>query len=79
VPRSTAALIDGGRWKANGRLTHYRSAMPFGNRKMDFSVQNGHSLKKYHSSKNLKFNNLGIFQSLKLLILMEKTFQFPLT
>ena len=27
---------------------------------------------KYHPSGNLKFNNLGIFQSLKLRILMEK-------
>ena len=29
-------------------------------------------LKKYHPSRNVKFNNLGIFQSLKLCILMEK-------
>jgi len=29
-------------------------------------------LKKYHPSGNLKFNNLGISQSLKLLILVEK-------
>jgi len=29
-------------------------------------------LKKYHPSENLKFNYLGIFQSLKLRILMEK-------
>jgi len=28
--------------------------------------------KKYHPSENLKFNNLGIFQSLKLHILAEK-------
>jgi len=28
--------------------------------------------KQYHPSGNLKFNNLGIFQSLKLRILMEK-------
>jgi len=28
--------------------------------------------RKYHPSENLKFNNLGIFQSLKLRILMEK-------
>jgi len=34
--------------------------------------------KKYHPSGNLKFNYLGIFQSLKLLILMQKnTFNFP--
>jgi len=29
--------------------------------------------KKYHSSGNLKFNPLGIFQSLKLRILMGKS------
>jgi len=29
-------------------------------------------LKKYNSSGNLKFNNLDIFQSLKLRILLEK-------
>jgi len=29
-------------------------------------------LKKYHPSENLKFNNLGIFQSLKLRNLMGK-------
>jgi len=28
--------------------------------------------KKYHPSENLKFYNLGVFQSLKLRILMEK-------
>ena len=34
---------------------------------------------KYHPSGNLKFNNLSIFQSLKLRILAEKkSFQFPL-
>jgi len=32
--------------------------------------------KKYRPSGNLKFNNLGIFQSLKLRILMEKILQF---
>jgi len=36
--------------------------------------------KKYHPSGNLKFNYLGIFQSLKLRILMEKkSFQFLLS
>jgi len=30
--------------------------------------------KKYHPSGNLKFNNVGIFQSSKLRILMEKSF-----
>jgi len=32
--------------------------------------------KKYHPSGNLKLNNLGIFQNLKLRILMKKSFQF---
>jgi len=49
--------------------------MPFGIRKNKledlFSSVLSH-FKKYHPSGNLKFNNLGIFQSLKLLILMEK-------
>jgi len=59
--------------------------MPFGNRKVylrgsfQFSIV---TLEKYHPSGNLKFNNLGISQSLKLRILVEnktkqpKTFQF---
>ena len=35
---------------------------------------------KYHPSGNLKFNNLGIYQSLKFRILMEKKFfQFLLS
>jgi len=34
--------------------------------------------KKYHPSGNLKFNDLCIFQSLKLRILMEKSLQFLL-
>jgi len=34
------------------------------------------TLKKYHPSENLKFNNSGISPSLKLLILMEKSFQY---
>jgi len=56
-------------------LTHYRSAMPFGNRKKYFRGFFNSVLlrfKKYHLSGNLKFNYLGIFQSLKLRILMEK-------
>jgi len=36
-------------------------------------------LKKYHPSENLKFNNLGVFQSLKFRILLEKSFQFLLS
>jgi len=36
--------------------------------------------KKYHPSGNLKFNNLGVFQSLKMRILVgKKTFQSLLT
>jgi len=49
--------------------------MPFGNRKNileDLSVQYCHNLKMYHHSGNLKFNNLGIFQSVQLRILMIK-------
>jgi len=56
-------------------LTHYRPAMPFGNRKNtseDLLISVLSQLKKNHSSGNLKFNYLGIFQSLKLHILMEK-------
>jgi len=51
--------------------------MPFGKRKKYFrgvfsSVLS--QFKKYHPSGNLKFNNLGIFQSLKLRIFMENSF-----
>jgi len=35
--------------------------------------------KKYHPSGNLKFNNLGIFQSFKLRYLMKKFFKFLLS
>jgi len=35
-------------------------------------------LKKYHPSGNLKCNNLGIFQGLKLRILMERTLTISL-
>jgi len=49
--------------------------MPFGKRikyfKGSFSVQYCHNLKNNHPSGNLKLNNLGIFQSLKLRILLE--------
>jgi len=44
-----------------------------------FSVQYCHNLNKYRPSGNLKFNNLDIFQSLKLRILREKSFQFLLS
>jgi len=49
--------------------------MPFGNRKKYFRGLFSSVLlkfKKYHPSGNLKFKYLGIFQSLKLCILMEK-------
>jgi len=48
--------------------------MPFGNRNIleDLFSSVLSQFKKYHPSENLKFNNLGIFQSLKLHILMEK-------
>jgi len=62
-------------------LTHYRPAMPFGNRKFIlkdlFSPVLSH-FKKYHPSGNPKFNNLGFFQSLKLRILMEKILSISL-
>jgi len=42
-------------------------------------VFNCHNLKKYHPSEDMKFNHLGIFQSLKLRILVEKNpFNFSL-
>jgi len=55
-------------------LTHYRPAMPFGNRFFlkDLFSSVLSQFKKYHPSGNLKSNNLGIFQSLKLRILVEK-------
>jgi len=49
--------------------------MPFGNRKKYFRGSFSSALlqfKKYHPSESLKFNNFGIFQSLKLRILVEK-------
>jgi len=49
--------------------------MPFGNRKniLEDLFRSVLSLfEKYHPSGNLKFINLGIFQSLKMRILMEK-------
>jgi len=53
--------------------------MPFGNRKIyleDLFSSALSEFKKYHPSGNLKFNNLGIFQSLKLPILVgKKSFQ----
>ena len=53
-------------------LTRYRPAMPFGKRKKNILEYLFSSVlsqfKKYHPSGNLKFNYLGIFQSLKLRI-----------
>jgi len=50
--------------------------MPFGNRKKnileDLFSSAFSQFKKYHSSENMKFNNLGIFHFLKLRILQEK-------
>jgi len=49
--------------------------MPFGNGKNileDLFSSVLSQFKKYHPSRKLKFNNLGIFQSLKLRILAEK-------
>jgi len=56
-------------------LTHYRPAMPFGNRKFilqDFSSSVSLRFKKYYPSGNLKLSYLGIFQTLKLRISMKK-------
>jgi len=55
--------------------------MPFGNRKKYFRgsfLFSIVSIKKNHPSRNLKFYNLGIFQSLKLRILMEKILRISL-
>jgi len=47
-------------------LTHYRPAMPFGNRQKYFRWSFQFSIvsikKKYHPSGKPKFNNLSIFQ-----------------
>jgi len=62
-------------------LTHYRLAMPFGNRKKYFSGSFQFIIafiKKNHPSGNLKFNYLGIFQSLKLRISTEKILSISL-
>ena len=56
------------------RLTPNRAAMPFGNRKISEDLLSSamSQFEKYYPSENLKFNNLGIFQSLKFRIWMEK-------
>ena len=56
-------------------LTYYRQAMPFGNSKKYLEHLSSSILsqfKKYHSSGNLKLNNLHNIQSWKLCILTEK-------
>jgi len=71
--------IEGARIPSS--LTHYRLAMAFGNRKdyfrgcFQFSIV---SFSKYHPFGNLKFDYLGISQSLKLRILMEKILSISL-
>jgi len=60
-------------------LTNYRPAMPFGERKINFRGSFQFcivTIKKYHPSGNLNFNYLGNSKSLKLLRLMEKSFNF---
>jgi len=55
--------------------------MPFGNRKnilVDLFSPVSSQLKKYHPSGNLKFYYLGIFQSLKLRILLGKILSISL-
>jgi len=77
---SARLLADELHWLVNAlyslvvfSLTHYPPAMAFGRRKIleDLSAVLS-QFKKYRSSGNVKFNYLGIFQSLKLHILMEK-------
>jgi len=56
-------------------LTLYRPAVPFGNRKNileDIFSSVLSQFKKYYPFGNLKFDNLRIFQSLRLRILMKK-------
>jgi len=57
-------------------LTHYRPAIPFENRKKNIFEDLFSSVlsqfTKYRPSGNLKFNNIGFFQSSKFRILMEK-------
>jgi len=61
---------------SNHKLTHYRPAQCRSETEK-FILEELHSsvlsqFKKIHPSGNLKFNYLGIFQSLKFRILMEK-------
>ena len=62
-------------------LTHLLPAMPFGYKikKKSFIRLNIVTIyKRYHPSGNVKFNYFGIFQSLKLRILMEKLLSISL-
>jgi len=59
----------------NISLTRHRPAMPFGKSEIileDLFSSVPSQFKKYHHSRNLRFNNLGIFQSLKLRNLLGK-------
>jgi len=64
------------------RSTQYRPAMPFRNRNnyfrgsFQFSIV---KIKKISPLKNLKFNNLGVSQSLKFRIWWKQSFQFLLS
>jgi len=60
---------------------HYRPAMPFGNTKTileNLFTSAMSQFKKYYPSGNLKFYYLGIFESSKLRILMEKILSISL-
>jgi len=63
-------------------LAHYRPAMPFENRKGNLLDLFSSVLPKFFfnitPSRNLKFNNLGIFGSLKLRNLMGKILRISL-
>jgi len=63
-------------------LTHYRPAMPFGNRKKnslkDLFKSVFSQFKRYHPSGKWKFNNLSIFQSLKFRNLTGKSLRLSL-
>jgi len=64
------------------QLTLFRPAMTIGKRKKNTLGDLFSSVllqsKKYHPSRNLKSNNLGIFQSLKLRNLMGKSLRISL-
>ena len=68
--------------RASSDLTHYRPAMPFGNRKKNILEDLFSSVfskfEKYDPPGNLLFNNLGIFKSLKLRNLVGKIFRISL-